>query len=167
MSACVILLFISPRYHKQLLNDDQSLEKSGESHTLPIKEDITAFNLLLSHVFAASLQIHHHRIKNTTDDELFTPNQSPPNDIIFTLNCDPETVVNNFLTEVHKSDNSTQEALKRHLSNIPKTWMQKVAMLEFFNAMIHLSCPFGNVDSIMAQREDFDLKVNALRKWAE
>lgn len=160
-------MFISTRYHKRLANDDQSFEKLGENHTLPIKEDITAFNLLLSHVFAASLKIHHLRIKNAMEDELFTPNQRPPSDIIFTLNCDPEAVANNFLTDVHKSDNRTQEAFKNHVANIPKTWLQKVAKLEFFNAMIHLSCPFGNVDSIIAQREDFDLKVNALGKWAE
>lgn len=142
------------------------MDKLGENNTLPIKEDITAFNLLLSHVFEASLQIHHLRIKNTTDDELFTPNRSPPNDVIFTPNCDPETDDKDFLAAVQKSDNRTQEAFQRLLkvSNVPKIWLQKVAMFDFFNAMIHLVCPFGYVDSIMAQREDFDLKVNALRK---
>lgn len=101
------------------------------------------------------------------DDELFTPNQRPPKDIIFTLNCDPETAANNFSADVHKSDNHTQEAFRKHVEGIPKTWLQKVAKMEFFNAMIHLACPFGNADSITAQREDFDLKVNALGKWAE
>ncbi|XP_073346687.1 uncharacterized protein [Pagrus major] len=155
------------RYHKKLLSEDQSLDKLGENHLLPIKEDTTAFNLLLSHAFAANLKIHHLRIKNATEGELFTPDRKAPDDVIFSLNCDSEIADKDFLAEVQKSDNRTQEAFKRHMSNVSKTRLHRVSMLEFFNAMIHLVCPFGNVDSMTAHREDFDLKANALQKWAE
>lgn len=144
------------------------MDKLGEDHTLPIKEDSTAFNLLLSHVFEASLQIHHLRIKNTTDGELFTPNRSPPNDVIFTLNCDPETADKDLLAEVQKSDNRTQEAFKRYMSDVTKEWLQDVAKKDLTNAIFHLTpCALGDEDSRTAQREDFDLKANALGKWAE
>lgn len=156
------------RYLKQLKSDDESLEKLGENHTLPLKEDITAFNLLLSHVFIISLQFHHLRIKNTEDEGMHVPNRRPPTDIIFTLNCDPETASKVFLAEVQKSDNHTQEAFKSYMSKvskISKTWLHEYAKIEFFNAMIHLSCGFINADSLITQREDFDLKANALKKW--
>ena len=149
--------------------DDQFLDNLERNHSSAhhIKEDITAFNLLLPHIFAASLQIHHLRIKDEMDTELFTPNRSPPKDIIFTFNCDPQTAEKDFLTEVQQSDNDTKEALKNNLSRGAGTLLTKVAKIEFFNAIIHLSCPFGHVDSIKLQREDFDLKGNALTKWKE
>lgn len=131
------------------------------------KEDITAFNLLLSHIVEASLQIHHFRIKNTTEDELITPRRNPPSDIIFTFNCDPEAAEKDFLAEAQKFDNRTKDALTKLPLNRPTILLEKVAMADFFNEMIKLACPFGNVESIKAQREDFDLKVDALKKWRD
>lgn len=130
-------------------------------------EDITAFHLLLSYIIEAGLQIHHFRIKNTTEDELSVPDRKPPTDIVFTFNCDPEAAEKDFLAEVQKSDDRTKDALTEVLLSGPKILLEKVAMADFFNEMIKLACPFGNVEAIKVQREDFDLKVDALKKWRE
>lgn len=133
-----------------------------------IMEDITAFNLILSYIIEPSLQIHHFRIKNTTEDELSTPQgRKPPSDIIFTFNCDPEAAEKDFLAEVQKSDNHTKDAFTKVLLTRPKILLEKVAMADFFNEMIKLACLFGNIESLKAQREDFDLKVDALKKWRD
>lgn len=131
------------------------------------KEDITAFNLLLSYVVEASLWIHYSHIINPTEDELIAPQRKPPSDIIFTFNCDPEAAEKDFLAEVQKSDNHTKDALTKVLLNRPKILLEKVAMADFLNEMIKLACLFGNVESMRAQREDFDLKVDALKKWRD
>lgn len=79
------------------------------------KEDIEAFNLLLSYIVEASLQIRHFRIKNTTedDDELIIPHRNPPSDIISTFNCDPEAAEKDFLAEVQRSDSHTKDVFNK------------------------------------------------------
>ena len=88
----------------------------------------------------------------------------PENSVIFNLNCDPEVASRDFLAEVHKS-NDTQEAFKRcRKSNIPKTWLHFIARLVWLDVVIAPVFDFErDHDLLVAQREDFDLKANALK----
>ncbi|XP_049889499.1 uncharacterized protein LOC126383102 [Epinephelus moara] len=158
------------RYLWRLKADDQSLDKLGENHTLRLNEDITALNVILGRAFAFSLKLHLLRFKNITNDELRFDDRILPDDMIFNLNCDPEAADKEFLAEVQKSDNHTQEAFKRCKpdSDIPTTWLQHFAHLVWLDA-IYVPL-YGNIHkhaSLIAQREDFDLKADALRKWVE
>lgn len=76
------------------------------------------------------------------------------------------------MDHVKKSDEHTQVAFmeckpKREL--VRKTWLHDVAQLEWFDVMLLSAFATGNTtaDEIIAQRDDFDLKANALGKWAE
>ncbi|XP_068197458.1 uncharacterized protein [Antennarius striatus] len=151
------------RYHKRLVTEDGYVDKLGEDHTLSIKEDITAFNLLLTHIFEVSLDVHHRRIKNTLENELVTPFKGQPKDVIFTFNCDPEAANKILLAEEQKLDEGTQ--FKILTPELSKTRLHEVAKLDFLNSMIKLSCAFQNPDSMVDKRDDFDLKADALRSW--
>lgn len=120
-----------------------------------------------SYIFQASLLIHHVRIENTTEETLTLQNRRIPNGIVTTFNCDPEAADKDFLAEVQRAGNHTKALLTKVELNAQEIWLKKVAQLEFLDAVIKLSCPFGNPDQITAQREDFDLKANALTKWRE
>lgn len=140
----------------------------GEDHKF--KEDITTLNFFLSYVFSLNLDLHHLRIKTATDDTLVSRKMRSPleEDIIYTFNCDPETADKDFLAAVQISDNRTKEAFQRYMSDVTKEWLQDVAKKDLINAIFHLTpCAIGDDDSRTAQREDFDLKANALGKWAE
>lgn len=130
-------------------------------------DDITALNMMQSYIFEASLQVHHVRIKNTTEETLIWQNRQIPNGIVTTFNCDPEAADKDFLAEVQRADNHTKALLTTVVLNAQEIWLKKVALLDYLDAVIKLSCPFGNLDQITTQREDFDLKANALTKWRE
>ncbi|XP_051264669.1 uncharacterized protein LOC127368175 [Dicentrarchus labrax] len=152
------------RYIKQLTIDDQSLDNLGENHTAPITEDITILNSILVKWFTSSLKLHLLRIKNATADELVMSTGRLPAVIIFNLNCNAEAADKEFLAEVKKSDSHIQETFRRYMSNIGKTYLLQVAELEWVNAIFDLSCAIGNMDDLLiAQRQDFDLKANALK----
>ncbi|XP_042353206.1 uncharacterized protein LOC121951076 [Plectropomus leopardus] len=157
-------------YLKQLVTEDKSLDKLGENHKLLLNEDITALNVFLGRAFAVSLKFHLLRIKNITDNEYLLSERTPPADMVFHLNCDPEAADKEFLAEVQKSDNHTQEAFKRckPKGDIPTTWLQHFAHLVWLDA---LYMPMYEIDKhddlLIAQRGDFDLKAHAFRKWVE
>ncbi|XP_037647231.1 uncharacterized protein LOC119501155 [Sebastes umbrosus] len=167
------------RYLKQLHVDFQSLDKLLENnHTLPIKDDNIVVNIILGGAFAQDLMHHVSRMNSTTDVravETFTWlisafQRTPPADVIFNLNCDPEEANKDFLAEVQQSENRTQEAFKSCKSKeVGKSWLLFVAYLEWQYAMFSMSRAVGEVSRTtkMNQREDFDLKADALGKWAE
>lgn len=156
---------VTKRYFQRLKTDEQSF--GFETETPFNREDVTALNVMQSYIFQAFLQIHHARIKNTTEETLIWQNRGIPKGIITTFNCDPEAADEDFLAEVQRADNHTKALLTKVELNAQEIWLKKVAQLEFLDAVIKLSCPFGNLDQITAQREDFDLKANALTKWRE
>ncbi len=188
---CVVFcfLFFLPRYFKQLLNNKQTVEKEMGQHS----DDITAVNMMLGELFKTSLGIHLLRITNSTavDGIVYdvpTENTTktgedaahvsktrkrripaPENSVIFNLNCDPEAASKQFLAEVHKS-NKTQEAFREcqpFNGHIPKTWLHYIARLVWLDVVISPLFDFEREKkSLIAQREDLDLKANALRKWA-
>lgn len=99
-------------------------------------------------------------------------NRDIPTGIVTTFNCDPEAADKDFLAEVQRADNHTKALLTKVELNSQEIWLKKVAKLEFFDAVFKLSCPFGHLNQnsskerqLLAQREDFDLKANALTKW--
>lgn len=144
----------------------------GKNDTIPINEDITTLNVLMGQAFTFSLKLHVIRIKNGTLNELVSSaERSHDDDVVFNLNCDPETADKEFLAEVQKSDNRTQEAFescKPISDDINKSWLQHVADLEFRDIMASYFIVFGiTADSMLSQREDFDLKASALGKWAK
>lgn len=108
----IVCLSVSPRYHKQFMIDQQSLNKMEENITIPKNEDTTAVNLLLGQFLAVSLSLHLLRIKNGTADELVAIEGRPYGDMILNLNCDPQIADKDFLAKVQKSDNRTQEAFE-------------------------------------------------------
>ncbi|XP_042354265.1 uncharacterized protein LOC121951845 [Plectropomus leopardus] len=159
------------RYLKQLKTDDRSLDKLGENKTLLMMEDTTALNVNLGKFFAGCLKLHLHRIKNTTANRYFS-SETREIRIVLNLNCDPETVDNDFLAKLQKSVIRTREAFDRckpKSGYSPKSWLVYVAGLELIDAMfLPLHAAGGrSTDSLIAEREDFDLKANALRKWVE
>ncbi|XP_074512250.1 uncharacterized protein LOC141780774 [Sebastes fasciatus] len=159
------------RYLKQLEVDFQSLDKLlGNNRTLPIKDDTIAVNIILGMVFERDLTNHVSRMNSTTDVRAvyyFTWLISafwgkPPADVIFNLNCDPEDANKDFLAEVQQSENRTQEAFKSCKSEEEgKSWLLHVAQLEWEDAMNRI------VQVVVKGKEDFDLKADALGKWAE
>ncbi|XP_074512251.1 uncharacterized protein LOC141780775 [Sebastes fasciatus] len=157
------------RYLKQLQVDFQSLETLGENnHTLPIKEDTIAVNIMLGQAFAKDLMYHLSRMNSTADVVEFIPYVGPRlDDLIFNLNCDLEEANKDFLAEVQQSENRTQEAFKSCMSEEEgKSSLLFVAYLEWLDAMA--SMPRGvSPTTMMNRREDFDLKADALGKWAE
>lgn len=90
-----------------------------------------------------------------------------PKGIVTTFNCDPEEANTNFLAEVQRADNHTKARATEVELKAKEILLKKVAQLDFFDATFKLLCPLGNVDELMAQREDFDLKADALSKWRE
>lgn len=170
LASVIYCPFVSLRYQKQLIIDQQSLGELGEHHTLPLQEDITLMNFKLSRIFAASLEIHLLRINNGSADEFVVrETKNDVQDVIYNFNCVPEAAHNDILNVVQKSDNRTQDIFKKFLaSEEPETWMQCIAQLEMLSVLLHFTpCTLGDLSSKIAQREDFDLKANALRKWAE
>lgn len=89
----------------------------------------------------------------------------PENSVIFNLNCDPEVASSQFLAEMHKS-NETQEAFKRcqpFNGYIPKTWLHFIARLVWLDVINIPSEQDENKQKLLvAQREDLDLRANAL-----
>lgn len=152
--------------------DLQAIKNLGEHHTLPLEEDVTLLNMHLSQFFETFLEIHLLRIKNGTAEDFpsgdFTIQGSP----IFNLNCDPEVADKDFLAAIEKSDNRTQEAFQKcHPGNgtLSKSWLQYVANLEWQDTQSHVIFTLLKTerDEIIAQKDDFDLKNNALGKWEE
>lgn len=90
-----------------------------------------------------------------------------PDGIVTTFNCDPEEADKDFLVEVQRADNHTKALVTKVQLKAHETLLKKVAQLDFFDTVIKLACPFGNLEEITAQREDFDLKADALLKWRE
>ncbi|XP_045898444.1 uncharacterized protein LOC123966306 [Micropterus dolomieu] len=87
----------------------------------------------------------------------------------FHLNCDPEAASIDFLAEVQKS-HDTQKAFKQcHPSQLSeKTWLEFISGLAWLDVIFDQRFIAQNYNELLsAQREDFDLKANALRKWAE
>ncbi|KAM4623640.1 uncharacterized protein ACJ7VT_004687 [Polymixia lowei] len=83
----------------------------------------------------------------------------------FQLNCDAEVASKEFLAEVQKSDNQTREAFvscQPFNGHIQKTWMHYIAGLVWLDVINQ-----QNTNGLIAQREDFDFKVNAIGKWAQ
>ncbi|TKS80353.1 hypothetical protein D9C73_013414 [Collichthys lucidus] len=157
------------RYVEQLKLDDQSLAKLGENHTVALEEDTTTINLMLGPFFGGHLNLHLVRIKNGTSNEFIRADLRPIGNPIMNLNCNPETADKDFLAVVQKSDSYTQEALQRctNKGDMSETWLRFVAKLEFVDVLSLPYIAIGNntVDSMIAQREDFDLKIDALGKW--
>lgn len=138
-----------------------------ETATPVNREDVTVLNMIQSHMFQASLHIHHSRIKNTTEESLTWRDKGIPKGIVTTFNCDPEEADKDFLAEVQRADNQTKALVTKVELYAQEILLKKVAQLDFFDAVIKLACPLGNLDEITAQREDFDLKADALSKWRE
>ncbi|XP_073346685.1 uncharacterized protein [Pagrus major] len=95
---------------------------------------------------------------------------APETTVIFNLNCDPEAASKEFLAKVQKSSDM-QEALSQcqpsHV-RIPKTRLHHIARLVWLDVVNNPVFDFDrNREFLIAQRGDFDLKANALRKWAE
>ncbi|XP_037642294.1 uncharacterized protein LOC119497927 [Sebastes umbrosus] len=163
----------SERYLKQLKIDDLSLDKVVKSDRIPIREEITAVNMMLGFFFATSLQYHIHRINSMLDVHGFRSRTEEPDEMVFNLNCDPEAVHNEFLAEVQKSDRRTQDAFENCKTvqgrDLPKTWLHRVAWFEWLHIMhIPLFTPgIASFSSMVGQRGEFDLKANALGKWVE
>ncbi|KAL7387186.1 hypothetical protein ABVT39_019693 [Epinephelus coioides] len=155
----------SQRYLKQLKIDDQLLDKIfGENNTFPEMDETTALNVVLGKFFAGSLKLHLHRIRNTTAKEVFRSDRLPSADIIYNLNCDPETANKDFLDKMQKSVIRTREAFKSCKS---RSDLLYIARLEFIDASFlpfHAG-EYRSTASMIAHREDFDLKADALRKW--
>ena len=139
----------------------------GENWTLPTHDDITAVNVRMGEFFAGCLKIHLLRIKNATSDTFLSSNRRYSSDMIFNANCDPEAADKEFLAKVQKSDSFNR--CKRRNGRIQKTWLPYVARLEWVDVMFlpYHAAGYRSVDSIIAQREDFDLKTDALGKWVE
>ena len=151
--------------------DQQSLNKMEDNITIPQNEDTTAVNLLLGQFLAVSLSLHLLRIKNRTADELVAIEGRPYGDMILNLNCDPQIADKDFLAKVQESDNRTQEAFescKPRSDDQRKSLVHRIAKMELADVLffpLHVA-GLNNVDSMIAQREDFDLKASALRTWA-
>ncbi|XP_034559570.1 uncharacterized protein LOC117827172 [Notolabrus celidotus] len=155
------------RYIKLLTIDDQKLENLGENNMFAMQEDVPLLNVVHGKWFANNLKVHFLRLKNATADELVHSKERPPAVITFNLNCDPETADKDFKAHVQRSDSHTQEAFQKYMTKL-KPWLLQVAELEWLNTMFHLACEIGMDDDLkVAQRGDFDLKANALGKWAE
>ncbi|XP_074545094.1 uncharacterized protein LOC141804529 [Halichoeres trimaculatus] len=155
------------RYIKLFTDHDRSLENLEEKEMFAIQEDVPLLNVVLGKWFGSNLKIHLLRLKNASIDELVYSKERSPTVFIFNLNCDLETADKEFKALIQRSDNSTQEAFRRYMTNL-KPWLLQVAELEWINAMTHLACEIGlNDESKVAQTGDFDLRANALGKWAE
>lgn len=120
-----------------------------------------------SYTFEAFLQVHHAKIKNATEESLIWQNKYPPHRIVPTFNCDPEAANKVFLAEVQSADNLTKAFVTNVQLRSQESLLEKVAQIDFFNAITELVCPFGNIDELTAQREDFDLKADALSQWRD
>ena len=118
-------------------------------------------------MFVSGLENHHTRIRNAGDDELSSSvSLSTEPKIITNFNCDPETANNKFQRQVLRSDSHIREAFETYLSDGAPNWLGKLVPLDMINSIFqYLPCPLS--DSTKDQREDFDLKAAALRKWPE
>ncbi|XP_059200975.1 uncharacterized protein LOC131980705 isoform X1 [Centropristis striata] len=158
----------SERYLKQLIIDGHSLDKLGENKMFLMKDDITVVNDVLAQFFAHSLKFHLYRIKNITAGEFDLRERHPPTDMVFRLNCDPETVYKELLAGVQKSDNRTQEAFKTCNPGNgyePKRFQVLLNRLIWENAIFIPAYAIGDASANIAKREDFDLQADALGKW--
>ncbi|XP_059201355.1 uncharacterized protein LOC131981074 [Centropristis striata] len=159
----------SEKYLKKLIIQGRHLEKLGENHTM--NEDITAVNEMVGSYFAGCLYLHLRRINNATVEELVISNRSRSPDVnFFHLNCDPEMADRQFLAELQKSENRIREAFNRCKPNHErkaKTWLLYVAQLQWLDVFTLPLYAFGyeSPESMIAHREDFDLKADALGKW--
>lgn len=191
LSMCILIvcfivslsLCFLPRYFKLLLIDKQTMEEK-ESQSI---EDITGVNFMLGKLFLHRLRIHLLRITNSTvvvnvvkSVKALTKRKGNPvsmersteneDDVIFSLNCDPEAATKDFLAEVQKS-NVTQAAFKKCQpinQYVPKTWLHLVARIVWQGVVDSIRDHTENKRGLLlAQREDLDLKANALREWAE
>lgn len=123
--------------------------------------------MIQSYTFEAFLRIHHDQIKNTTEESLISQNRDMPNGIVTSFNCDPEAADKDILAAVQQADNHTKAIVTKVQLKAQESLLKKIAELDFFDALMKLICPFGNLDEITAHREDFDLKAHALSKWKE
>ncbi|XP_041847921.1 uncharacterized protein LOC121644200 isoform X2 [Melanotaenia boesemani] len=163
---------------KHLDADTQALDQLGENYSTPLHEDITKINFILGYYVTHSLFIHLGRINNGTEVDLDRFQQAEVHkkgDTILNVNCDPEIADTEFLAEVEKSDDYTKESLQKcKPKNIfgielrdPKSWLLHVAEMEFTKAIFfHFDAlKFTSIGDLLTQREDFDLRRNALGKW--
>lgn len=94
----------------------------------------------------------------------------PETTVDFNLNCDPDAASKDFLAEVQKS-NISREALnqcRRSNRRLPKTWLHFIAGLVWMDVINDPIFDFHKLRELQTgEREDFDLKANALIKWAE
>ncbi|XP_041847593.1 uncharacterized protein LOC121643990 [Melanotaenia boesemani] len=163
---------------KHLDADTQVLNQMGEKlqHTT---EDITVINFMLVYQVTLSLFVHLNRINNGTKDDVNRFRQTQVDNKgegILNFNCDPEIADTEFLAEVEKSDNYTKESLQKCKPKItavgersdPESWLLHVAGMELSNFIL---LNFGAVilsfsGDLLTQREDFDLRTNALGTWS-
>ncbi|KAL7386065.1 hypothetical protein ABVT39_003599 [Epinephelus coioides] len=174
------------RYFRQLMVDDRTVNR--DPHLT--NDAIVGVNQLFGNVFENSLHVHLLRITNSTVVDNIMKSVSnteirgnathvsktrkrrlppPENSVIFNLNCDPDAASKVFLAQVNKA-NDVQEAYKRCLpSNIPKTWLHFIARLVWLDVINNPKFDINRLkESLVGQKEeDFDLKADALRKWAE
>lgn len=171
------------RYFKQLLIHKQTMEEN-ENQSI---DDITGVNIMLGKLFLNRLKIHLLRITNSTvvanvvksvkalkkikgNPVLRESTTETGDDIIVSLNCDPEAATKDFLAEVQKS-NVTQAAFKQCQpinGYIPKTWLHFIARIVWQDVHDRIRDHTENKRGLLlAQREDLDLKASALRVWAE
>ncbi|XP_041658375.1 uncharacterized protein LOC121519647 isoform X1 [Cheilinus undulatus] len=157
------------RYMKRLTADEDSLETLNEKDLLLMYEDVVLRNRLLAKWFGVSLNIHLLRLTNGTANDLVKwPNGNQLTVLTHNLNCDLETADKELKARVERSDDLTQEAFRRYMTN-GRPWPLQVAGLEWVNTRFFLACEIGDRDhdTKIAQREDFDLKANTLGKWKE
>ncbi|XP_034743927.1 uncharacterized protein LOC117954326 [Etheostoma cragini] len=162
----------SERYQKQLVIDHQSWDKLVENHTMAMKDDTTAVNVFMGQYIAVSISLHLSRITHFTGNLLdINANASPTGGNIWNLNCDPKAADKEFLAKVKNSDKRTQEAFEScspKSGHVPQTWLQHIAKLVFADVMfLPAQSGYANPDSVIAHREHFDLKADALKKWVE
>lgn len=132
--------------------------------------DTTVFNLITGQFFWNHLNLHLLRIKNGTGDVIERISASSPNgplDGLKDFNCNIETFNKEFLAALQKSDNDTQEASKRCIDGVGRhdSWLTYFLYLDMVNIVTSLVPADISADSIIAQREDFDLRADALGKW--
>ncbi|XP_059201353.1 uncharacterized protein LOC131981072 [Centropristis striata] len=169
----------SKRYYKEVMIETVDKNQS------PTCDDIYVVNSKLEKLFEHRLHIYLLQVTNSTvvkeivksvrklnrmkGNPVQTRYESGPEiSTIFNLNCDPDAATAEFLSEVNKS-NKTKKAFKRCRPQDPtETWLPFIARLALLDVVQGSLFLFDNIHhSLKVKREDFDLKDNALRKWAE
>lgn len=155
---------------KYLQELSQGAEKTVDAAYASLKvEDITGLNLMACYIIGKNMLLHLERLSNETlDEKTYMPQTRTGTEpeLVFNLNCDPSVASQTFFSAVDSLDSRTQEAFKRcKVKNNPQAMEGIAADIWYITLLTMDKTKPGDKQKMLAQKEEFDLKQNALGRW--